>query len=246
MWDLNLRITAPNNLWIRNSEVDAELKGDLVVERQVGIMNTLGTLEAIRGTYNLFGQKFRVESGTMQFSNVATVNPDLDFTVTTRLRNAGAAAGSQSSIVELHITGTLMEPTIDVASGSVMTREDLLRYLITGNQLISSVQSGFSTSLLQSLGYTLPAILPGISGGGLIDEFGITPADSNKTELSLAKYVSRSLYVRYSQRLSQQSDRTIGVEYYLNDNISLSVTRAFQGAQANEGISFDLNLNFEY
>jgi hypothetical protein len=250
IWNLNVRISAPNNIWIKNSELDAELKGDLVVERQVGILRILGSLDAIRGTYNLFGLKFQITSGSMQFSNVSAVNPVLDFYVTTRLRSRSTEnTSSQLSNVELHISGTLVEPKIDMASNSDMTREDLLKYLITGNQLVSSVQSGFSSSLLQSIGYTLPTLVPGMNGGGIIDELSFNPTESGQTELSLAKYVSRSLYVRYSQRLSQQSGRTIGVEYYLKDNVSLNVTREFQGTQnvtGNNGISFDLNINYEF
>jgi translocation and assembly module TamB len=250
IWNLNVRISAPNNIWINNSELDAELKGDLVVERNVGILKILGTLDAIRGTYNLFGLKFQITSGSMQFSNVSAVDPVLDFYVTTRLRDRSTeTTTSQLTNVELHITGTLIQPKIDMASNSFLTREDLLKYLITGNQLVTSVQSGFSTSLLQSLGYTIPAFIPGINGGGIIDELSFNPTESGQAELSLAKYVSRSLYVRYSHPLSQQSGSTFGVEYYVKDNVSLNVTRGFQGTQGNQennGISFDLNINYEF
>jgi autotransporter translocation and assembly factor TamB len=254
LWNLNVRISAANNIWINNSELDAELKGDLVVERNVGILKILGTLDAIRGTYNLFGQKFFVESGTMQFSNVSVVNPDLDFLVNTRLRSRTAEGQStQLSTVPLQISGTLINPTINSSSeaggSAVLSQEDLLKYLLTGNPLISSIQTGFSRKLLENLGYTIPTFIPGLNGGGIIDELSFYPGESGQTELSLAKYLSRSLYVRYSQRLSQQSGRTIGVEYYLKDNVSLNVTREFQNTQnttGNNGISFDLNINYEF
>jgi autotransporter translocation and assembly factor TamB len=147
----------------------------------------------------------------------------------------------------MQITGTLLEPKIGVASGSQVSNEDLLKYLLTGSQVnpLGTTQTNFSQTVLQSLTSTLPSIIPGFRGGGIFEELSLVPTEKG-TELSLAKYISRSLYVRYSQRLSVDPGRTIGVEYYLNDNVSLNVTRGVQGTQKYEGISFDLNLNFEY
>ncbi len=252
IWNLDLAVSAANNLWIRNNEVDAELKGDLRVERYVGVLTILGTLDFIRGTYNLYGQKFRIKSGSMQYRNVATVDPDIDFTVLTRIRNRSTEGGGpQLTTVEMRITGTLIEPRIDVASGSVLSREDLLRYLVAGSEVNpfgTGTQTDLSGTLIHGLTSTLPTIIPGLSGVGLVDGLEISQTEKGKTEVSLAKYISRSLYVRYSQRLSQESGRTIGVEYYLNDNVSLNVTRSpqVQGTEEHEVISFDLNLNFEF
>lgn len=241
IWNLDLDISAVNNLWIKNNEVDAELKGDLYLERHVGILTILGSLDVIRGTYNLLGQKFRVQRGSMLFNNLAVVNPDLDFTVTTRLRGQPSEiSGPQVMDVELHITGTLLEPEINVGSESVLSREDLLKFLITRSQVnpfATGPQTSTSQNLIQGILPTLTGMVPGF------EELELSPAERR---ISLAKYVSRSLYVRYSQRLTVDPGRTIGVEYYLNNNVSFNVTRGVQGTQNNEGISFDLNLNFEY
>jgi hypothetical protein len=251
IWNLDLHISAINNLWIKNSDVDAEMKGDLYVTRQVGIMNTLGSLDFIRGTYNLLGQKFNVESGSMQFNKVAVINPDLDFLVTTRLRyqsSTSGVAGAQLSPIELHITGTLAAPSIDVGTGSTLTREDLLRFLITKNQVTPSSQSNFTKNLVTSVLPTISNFIPEINIPGVFEELSFYQTDKNTTGISVAKYISRSLYVRFSQELttSHPAGSTIGIEYYLNNNLSFNVTRGVQEQQGNEGISFDINLNFEY
>jgi autotransporter translocation and assembly factor TamB len=253
LWNLDLAIKGVNNIWINNSDLNAELKGDLHVERQLGIMTILGELDIIRGTYNLLGQRFQFQSGTMQFQNVSTVNPNINFVVTTKLRNV---PNQGVSPVDLNITGTLLEPAIGVGSGSVVTNEDLLKYLVTGSQVnpLGSSQTGlsnFSQSLISSLSSTIPTFIPGLRGAGLFEELDIYPTPSG-TQLSLAKYLSRSLSISYSQNLTtnqQQLGRTIGVEYYLNNNLSVNVSQGTQSNQQNtqyEGISFDLNLNFEY
>jgi hypothetical protein len=257
MWDLRLNIKAYNNIWIKNSDIDAEFKGDLFVERNVGIMIPLGTLETVRSGkyYLLLTEPFDIESGTMTFSNVAVINPDIDFTVSKRLRSQESQGETQK--VELHITGTLLAPTIDVAEGQDLTKEELLARLISGSQLgqlgmigrNGAGGSNFSQNLISS---ALPALSSVISplGGQYVEELGIGTVDEgNKREyeISVAKYISSGLYVRYAQRLSL-SGQSIGVEYYLNDNVSFTVSRTpVEGSKNNgESISFDLNLNFEY
>jgi hypothetical protein len=253
IWDLNLNIRANNNLWIRNSDVEAELKGDVFVERVVGRLNMLGTLETIRrGRYYLLTVPFNIESGTMTFNNVAVINPEIDFVITKRLRSQAGQIGAPSpQEVELHITGTLLEPTIDVAEGSALTREELLASLLAGSefgQLGSQGGSSFSRSLVRS---ALPALTTAIGplSGQFVEELEISPTAEGETyQISVAKYVSNSLYVRYSQKLADVSGRTIGIEYYLGDNVTFTVSKGLiEGTTDNaQGISFDINLNFEY
>jgi autotransporter translocation and assembly factor TamB len=183
----------------------------------------------------------------MQFQSVSTINPDINFVISTRLRGQ---ANQSLTTADFNISGTLLEPKIGVSSGSVISSEDLLKYLVTGSQVnpLATSQSNFSQSLVSSLSSTIPTFIPGLRGAGLFEELDIYPTPSG-TQLSLAKYLSRSLSVSYSQMISsgQQPGRSIGVEYYINNNISLNVRQGLQGtSQNNEGISFDLNLNFEY
>jgi autotransporter translocation and assembly factor TamB len=258
MWNLRLNIRANNNIWIKNSDIDAEFKGDLFVERNVGITIPLGTLETIRRGkyYLLLVDPFDIKSGSMTFNNVAAINPDIDFVITKRLRPQ--AGQGEAELVEIHITGTLLEPKIDVAEGSDMTKEELLARLVAGSQIgqLGMVGrngvggSNFSKNLISS---ALPALSSFIGpiGGGFVEELEIGVVEEGtrqEYEVSVAKYISSSLYLRYSQRLSL-AGRTIGVEYYLNDNVTFTISRGrIEGTEneGTEGISFDLNLNFEY
>ncbi|OGC90272.1 MAG: hypothetical protein A2W25_05865 [candidate division Zixibacteria bacterium RBG_16_53_22] len=257
MWNLRLNINAYNNIWIRNSDIDAEFKGDLFIERTVGITIPLGTLETIRRGkyYLLLAEPFDIQSGTMVFNNVATINPDIDFVITKRLRSPAGQGTGEPVEMEIHITGTLLEPKIDVAEGSELTKEELLTRLVAGSQIgqlgmVGRNGVGGSDFSQNLIGSALPALstVIGPLGGQFVEEFEISRTPEDETQISVAKYISSSLYVRYSQRLSV-AGRTIGVEYYLNDNVSFTISRGpIEGTENEgiEGISFDLNLNFEY
>lgn len=242
IWDLNLDIVAPNNIWIKNSVIDAEFKADIRVQRRLGVLRFLGTLEAIRGSYNLLGQKFRFVSGKLTYTDLASVDPDIDFVVSTRIRTSrGETEGPKT--VELHITGTLLEPTI---SSSGLSKEELLRTLLAGSWAGGTLSEGGSaqdivgsmTTIASSMG------LDPLTAQGIFEEFDIGQFEE-EAQISVAKYISRNLYVRYSRALAKDEQGSVGVEYYFNDNVSFRAIQGLQGSK-DEGISFDLNFSHEF
>ncbi len=247
MWDLDLDISAKNNIWIKNSEVDAEFKSDIHVERNVGVLGILGTLEVIRGDYkgilySLTGRKFKTKSGIMTFNNVANVNPEIDFIVSTRLRNRESEASITE--VELNITGTLFEPKINTTETSVLSREDVIRLLVENNL----VTSGGTGSVIENAGVLFQSMgVDPFTTQDLLEEIeiGADERDREKTRISVAKYISPDLYLRYSQRFSTDFVWLLGVEYYLNNNFFLKASQGQQGSDY-EGISLDINFNYEF
>ncbi|UCC78467.1 MAG: translocation/assembly module TamB domain-containing protein [Candidatus Zixiibacteriota bacterium] len=248
LWNLNLDISAKNNIWIKNSEVDAEFKADIHVERNVGILGILGTLEVIRGDYkgilySLTGRKFKTRSGIMTFNNVSNINPEIDFVVTTRLKNPGSEASITE--VELNITGTLFEPRINTTEASVLSREDVIRLLVENNL----VTSGGTGNVVENAGVLFQSMgVDPFTSQGLLEEIeiGADERDQEKTRISVAKYISSDLYLIYSQRFSADDPgRTLGVEYYLNNNFLLKASQGQQGSDY-EGISLDINFNYEF
>jgi len=246
MWDLDLNVTAPNNIWIKNRDIDAEFKADIHVQRHVGIIGALGTLEAVRGSYNVLGDKgFRFQSGTITYPDLATIDPNIDFTVVKQIQVRQSESGSTEPLtMELHITGTLLVPKIDVPG---FTKEEALKLLISSSWASRTI-SGERSSADYFSGINAIATQMGLDPStvqGIFDELSITDIESSKgAKLDLAKYVSPNLYVRYSRRL-RDPESSIGFEYYLNKNFSVRATQGMKGSQ-NEGFSIDINLNYEY
>jgi hypothetical protein len=243
LWNLDLDIFAQNNIWINNSQINAEFKADMHVERNVGILNILGTLDVIRGNYYLGPQRFRFESGVMTFQDVAKLNPDIDFLVSTRLR--GAEGDASITEIDLNITGTLFEPRISAASGSSLSNEDVLRMLLQGN----IAAAGGTQTVIEGAGVLARSIgLDPRTTQDIVEEieFSAGQGGEGQAGFTLAKYISPDLYLRYSQHLSADNPgRTIGVEYYLNNNFILKASQGQQGSEY-EGISLDINFSVEF
>jgi len=259
VWDMKLEVAATNNLWIKNSEADMELKGDVLISREKGIYNTLGQLDVIRGNFFLWNLKFAVDKGEMVFNNISDIDPEINFDVRTRIRGSSETGSTQEySNFNLRISGTLTKPEIKTAEGSEYSDEDMLTILLsnTVEDMLSILDSNTGTgsdkssSMADNLikntsGYLLQLYNP-FEEYGVIDEFDINPYDKEgirkTTEISVAKYISPKLFLRYSQRLSQEAGQTFGIEYFFNDKIS------FEGKQGtkNEGVSLDLKFRYEF
>jgi hypothetical protein len=260
LWDWNLDISMTNNCWIINEDVNMEFMGDVRVLREKGQLNILGTLETIRGKYFLYGTKFNIEQGSFFFDRIDRIDPQIDFLVSTRLwgGSPGASGGvtllstSSSNELRLAIKGTLLEPEVEPAPGSPYSKEDVIE-LLAFQQDIGVVDSTGMGSLFQervvkSLGGAYSSrLLENIAGRTLgVETFEIVPTWSEKfrltdAQITIGKYISDKIYLRYTRRLSQSSGQETGVEYRLNKHLLL------EGRKDKLGLfHLGLNLNWEY
>lgn len=260
LWDWNLDLSVTNNCWIINDDVNLEFSGDVRVLREGGELRILGNMEIIRGKYFLYGTKFKIEKGTFFFDNVERIDPKIDFLVSTRLWGAtpGSSGGGtllgtgSSNEIKLAISGTLSEPKVEPTPGSPYAKDDILELLAfqQGMGSVDSVGVGslFQERVIKSLGGAYSSrFLENIAGRTLgVETFEIVPTWSEKfrltdAQITIGKYVSDKVYLRYTRRLSQSSGQETGVEFRLNKHLF------FEGRKDKAGLfHLGLNLNWEY
>ena len=127
----NMTLAVQRNSWIRSDRMDVELDGELQVlyDRLTQDLAMLGTLEAVRGSYEAFGRRFQVDGGTLRFLGTPGINPDLNIQASNRIRSA---AGDRFTI-SATVTGSLVSPRIGLTSDQVgLSEDDLLSYLYFG------------------------------------------------------------------------------------------------------------------
>jgi hypothetical protein len=260
LWDWNLDISAVSNCWVINNDVNLEFKGDVLVLREDGELRILGNLEIVRGTYFLYGTKFKIDKGNFVFDNIEKIDPKIDFLVSTNLPGGSPASSGGVGVlstgatdqIELAIKGTLSAPEVEPASGSSYSKEDIVELLAfqQGFGAVDTEQVGtlFQERVIKSLGGAYGSrFLENIAGRSLgVETFEIVPAWSDKfsllyAEITVGKYISDKVYLRYTRRLSQSSGQETGVEYRLNKHLLL------EGRKDKLGLfHLGLNLNWEY
>jgi autotransporter translocation and assembly factor TamB len=131
----NLRVdidmAVPRDTWLRSSDMNVEMGGELLVryDRRQGDLVLVGELEALRGSYVLFGRTFEVTGGTVEFIGQPGVNPNLDIQARSRIRRQDQDPLDILATVE----GTLIQPLVSLSSDEAgVAQSDLISYLVFG------------------------------------------------------------------------------------------------------------------
>jgi translocation and assembly module TamB len=140
----NVRLVIGEDVWLRSSEANIKLAGQLDVTRGRGERNgdaaqlaLAGTLTTERGTYTLnlglVRPNFTVERGTLRFFGDPDLNPTLDISALHVVRRAGQTNRPDVRI-RVTIAGTLAQPELRLSSADEppIPESDLFSYLVTG------------------------------------------------------------------------------------------------------------------
>jgi len=141
--DYNLSFIATENFWLRNRNANIKLAASLRAVQRDSVPQISGQITTVAGYYSLFGRRFRIRYGNIQFQGQAALNPLLDINAERTVRGkvlradlAGSTVGFRGSsgptipgeqyevdrnTFYLHIGGTLNSPQFDI---TVRDRED--------------------------------------------------------------------------------------------------------------------------
>ena len=157
----DLRVTAGNNLWFSMADASAELAGTLTVDKNGDVLRVTGELTGERGTYVLRAgpiiRRFEVTRAYIRFLGGENLNPAVDISARRRVVDQ---EGNQFEI-EVHIGGTLLTPTLALASESAapIPQSELLSFLLFGQP--SFALGG--TSILPGADVLQEAVIGGVS-----------------------------------------------------------------------------------
>ncbi len=128
----DIDLTVERGVFLRGRGINVEMAGDLDVtyDRLRNDFVLIGQLEAVRGTYTLYGRTFDVQSGQVEFVGTPGMNPNLDITAVARV---GGPQGDPLGVFA-NLQGTLANPEVTISSDAAgqIAESDLVSYLIFG------------------------------------------------------------------------------------------------------------------
>ena len=146
---LDVKVSAPNRIFVRGRGIDAEFGGELKISGSVQNPKILGGFDLRRGRLQLLTQRIDITRGTLTFAGGLT--PQLDFTAET------AAADVTAQIA---VSGPAAQPSFSFTSTPELPQDEVL------SRLLFAKASG-SLSPLQALQLaTAVAQLSGADTGG--------------------------------------------------------------------------------
>ncbi|MDD3642760.1 MAG: translocation/assembly module TamB domain-containing protein, partial [Candidatus Krumholzibacteria bacterium] len=258
-WLARVDVEIPGNAWIRTPDANIELRGDITLYHDQRGTYFRGHLDLVRGWYNIYANKFRVRSGTVDFVraednrpvvNIEAETPDpegrtifltllwLQDDVEPRVTLTHEDPGySETDIWKMLGGGVVRGPgDADASFDAVTTAQGLAANYI--ERVLNSQMEGITIEVEK-----------GTSSAGAN---GAT--DYSETMVAVGKYLSEGLYVKYKQGLSISTARHIEVEYRINRWVLLRSElikyseRVIQGksTRTSDEFNVDLKLRWEF
>src|SRR4029453_6137714 len=75
IWKLDLRLRAPNQVFVSGMGLESEWSADLRIQGTSGTPEILRRASAIRGTFSFSGQRFDLTTGEVTFNGSRPANP---------------------------------------------------------------------------------------------------------------------------------------------------------------------------
>jgi translocation and assembly module TamB len=120
---LNLKVEAPQAVFVRGRGLDAEVGGQFTVSGDPAKPSVLGSLTLRRGTFNLAGHRLSFTRGNVSLETATTIDPLLDFVATTTVN---------ATVIEVDITGTSRAPKIALTSTPQLPQDEAMAMLLFG------------------------------------------------------------------------------------------------------------------
>lgn len=254
----------PRQLKYRQLDTEIDLAGTLRLRNEGGRDIALGTLTVQGGQFYFLTRKFRDLSGQVNFNDVDRLDPDVALDASTHIRR-----GDGERVIRLAITGRASQMQIRPWDEGGASPTELWRELSLGQ--FSAVQgptdgtsggsndAGFGEVAIR--GYLFRNAERWISSSGFIDTIDLqSGAGQTKSEVGgaidlgtvgVGKYVTRDLFLKYSQDFSGASEKSISAEYRVTRHLLLrgqQIQRSSSTARAGgtQEYNLDLKIRVEY
>ncbi|HEX9973521.1 MAG TPA: translocation/assembly module TamB domain-containing protein, partial [bacterium] len=251
----SIKVEIPRNTWLRSTEMNVEIAGDVNVVKQSEIFELFGTIRIIRGSYDLYGKRFVIQKGSFSFDGGAEYNPGIELVANHILRTFDR----QKKTLTLEVTGKALTPKLKFTlDDNEISEGDAVSYLLLGRSL-EQLTYGQRSDLSQQAGFNpgdqASDIMVGLVANQLSRTIGRTlnldvievKGEENWQQATfvVGKYLTNDLFLRYQKEFgfrqtNELQPDEITLEFEINRRLFLQLTK---GSEKTTG--FDIILKFE-
>ena len=214
----DVRFTIPESTRLRGQGANLYVGGRARLRKDAGErLRMTGEARVVNGTYVFQGRNFNVRRGRVTLTGDARLDPVLDV-------EARHPVADIVAIVEL--SGRLSAPIVRLTSDPPRSDQDVLAYLLFGRPASSVTAAGdsrFGAAAARLVAGVAERELREVLGDAMpVDSIEIgADAEGNTNELGFGKYLSPNLFFRYVRVLGDEPTDRVGVEYRVNDSLSI-------------------------
>ena len=224
---LDIRLDAPERIFVRGRGLDAEFGGNLVISGVVTAPELKGKFDARRGSFTLLDRRLNLDTASILFEGPMPPAPFLTVIATTTVNGTTITA---------NLSGTAQAPKLALSSSPGLPQDELLALLLFGRQL-SSISPFQAYQLAQAARELAgegsgPGVLDKLRSGIGLDTLDVgTDADNNVT-LTTGKYVTDRVFVGVEQGTgTDPQSKAVTTEIELTPSISANTALDADGNQ---------------
>ncbi len=219
---LDLRVRAPNGIFVRGRGIDAELGGELTVAGTAIAPQVSGGFEMRRGRIIILTKRLDFTEGDITFGGglIPVLNMSADTT-------------SGQTTITVGVTGMADDPTIAFSSSPALPQDEVMAQLIFGQSMsrlsplqiaqladaVSQLAGGGSTSLLQTLRSNLG-----------VDDLDVNTDSTGQTSVSVGRYINNRTYLQVEQGGEGGAQATINLD--VGRGVKLKAGAGTEGGKA--------------
>jgi translocation and assembly module TamB len=246
---LDIQIAVPGPMFVRGRGLDSEWRGQINVTGTSDAPRIIGSLEAIRGTFDFLGKSFKLSRGNIALDGGATIDPTLDIV---------AEIAASDITAQVSVTGPVSAPKIAMSSVPSVPQDEILSRVLF-NRAVGQITAAEGIQVAQAAATLAgggPGVLDRLRGRIGLDRlvFGSAPSGmassnlnpaaggsaSSSTAISGGKYVAEGVYVGATQGLTPQSSKVM-VEIEVRPRVTVQSDFSQTG-----GSGIGLNYKYDY
>jgi translocation and assembly module TamB len=227
-FNLDLRLSAENRIFVRGRGLDAELGGALRLGGTTSAVIPQGQFDLIRGRLDILGKRVDLEEGTARLQG--------QFVPT--LRMVGSSQ-TEDITVRIILEGPALSPELTLQSAPSYPQDEILAQFLFGRELanisaLQTVQLASAVATLAGLGGD--SVLERARRTAGVDDLDVTSNGDGNTSVSVGKYLNDNIY---SDVEVDSNGRSV-----INLNLDLMPSTVLRGTVTSEGSS-NIGLFFE-
>jgi translocation and assembly module TamB len=245
-WVCSIDLEADNNVWIRNPDLNVEVSGTGILVRDEQGLYLRGDLEVVRGSYNVYGNKFHITDGSLNFSTAETLRPEMHINAYTPYRNEGGI--EKRILLSLDWPQDKKEPTLSLSYDDPGYYESDLWRMLGGTQLASGIAAN---ALERALNQQMSGLTVEVEQRQAVSsQTGSSP--EQEMMIGVGKYLWEDFYLRFRQGLTVTSEQAIQVEYRMSKLVLLrsefirNSRRSALGYNSQYTDEFNLDIKFRW
>jgi len=247
----NLRIRIPRNTWIKNDDMYIEILGDVELRKNFDFFELFGSVDVIRGQYDLLGKTFVIDEGAISFQGGEDMMPFMNIKASYSFRNQQRVEQNLS----VQINGTAESPEVNFQlDGSSISEGDALSYILFGksmNELTIDEQDNMAGAEGGSLAgraaaSILTSQLTNFLGEKLAVDYIEVKSDGgfDNATVVVGKYITNDLFVSYEQRFGETHEKDMA-KYEVKLEYELFRFLFFELNNSSRASGFDVIFKFD-